>query len=463
MSSFFLFDVNESLNIFLLWKIIGGKMKKILIFVLLLCVSLSWASEQTRDKTMLKITGFTEDSNLQKAGAKVGDFILKYNGTIVHKISTLSKLKEQVNSSQIHITILREVIVQVLVVPKGQLGAYLKEVQQDHPIDQDAVIIDGIGKLGWKQGMENSFHGCVTLLEEKYGDKTSYADILGLSGYVFRTHFFDRWCPSSPDATVGYNTGEKVLNLLGYKYNVYHSSNENEQSMEKGLTTQEMTEEIKKGIDNGYPVIAIDLIEVPEWGLITGYQKNGKELFCRTYFDKTDGYEIAQKKPWAIFVLEGKKKAQFKKSYKKSLQNAKELYTSKKYDNYFSGIKATEEWIAALEDKIYFKDIEPDKFAEMKLANWWTYYSLMGARAIGALYLKNNAERFEMKVDKIEELEIIYKQESEFLMEYFNEIPSPHNGFDKRQWNHEERLKQAEILKEFLNFEKEVKQLLDEL
>jgi hypothetical protein len=439
-------------------------MKKIFVLVLLLCIALSYALENTKDEDMmLKITGFTENSVLDKAGAEVGDYILRYNGNIVHKISKLSELKEQVNSNQIQITILREIIVQVLTVPRGQLGAYLMEVKQDHKIEQDAVIIAGIGKLGWGIGMENSFHGCVTLLEEKYGDKTSYTDILGLSGYAFRNHFFDCWCPSSPDATVGYNTGEKVLEVLGYKYYVYHSVNENEQFSKAGLTTHEMTEKIKKSIDNGYPVIAIDLIEVPEWGLITGYQKAGKELFCRTYYDKTEGYEIAQKNPWIIFVIEGKKKAKLKKSYKNSLEIAKELYTSEKYDNYFSGIKATEEWIKALEDKMFFKDIEPDKFAEMKHANWWIYYSLMQARAFSSLYLQENAEKFNAKAADVERLAALYKQESEFLTNNVQAVPSSVNGLDKRQWNYEERLKQAEILKEFLSMEKEVLQILENI
>jgi len=98
-------------------------MNKIILFVLLLCISFCFASENIeKEKTMLKITDFIENSNLEKAGARIGDFVLKYNGVNVRTIQSLTDEKEKDQPANVIITILRDIIVQNVSVPKGQLG-----------------------------------------------------------------------------------------------------------------------------------------------------------------------------------------------------------------------------------------------------------------------------------------------------------------------------------------------------
>ena len=263
---------------------------------------------QKREILGLKITGFVEVSALQTAGAQLGDIITYYDGTRIESLEQLLSLRDSLQK-EVAAVILRRGADEVKVnIPKGMLGAYLQEIAVDHPVDDDAVIIEGIGRLGWGLGMENSFLGCVMLLEDKFGQKLSYQDILGLSGYGFRTHFYrGSFCGSSVDATCGRDIGSEILKRLGYEFEVYSLPDSCKACKEKeGETRKHLLRQIKASIDAGWPVIAIDLIDVAEWGLVTGYQQGGEQLFCRTYFDMTEGYELAHKFPWTIYAITGK-------------------------------------------------------------------------------------------------------------------------------------------------------------
>lgn len=443
-------------------------MKKIiLIFSLtLLLITNSLIAEQTEKENLmkLKITGFNEGTAIEKVGAKIGDILLTYNGKPVNTLKQLADLKETVKTDKVDITLLREQVVISVKIPKGQIGVYLQELMPDHKIDDNAVVIDGIGRLGWGIGMENSFLGALTLIEEKFGQKTSYQDLVGLSGYGFRLHFYDGFCPSSPDATCGKDVGSEILTKLGYDFEVYHQDIVGFKEMDIPLYSQkQMNEFIIKSIDNGYPVIALDLIEVPEWGLITGYQKDGKELFCRTYFDKTDGYEIAQKSPWVILVIKDYQKTDIPPLFGESVEIVKELYNTEKYDNYFSGLKAIDEWIVDLNDEKSYSDANKEVLEEMKLANWWIYYSLMEARAIAKEYLLNNIEKFQKDEDLINKLAEIYNEEAELLYKHFSEIPSPHVPNPEVIWDQENREEQIKILYELLELEKEANEILKKI
>ncbi|MBC8527696.1 MAG: PDZ domain-containing protein [Candidatus Cloacimonetes bacterium] len=453
-----------------------------IIWTLLLLLSFGYISELTAhlEETLLsdepesiksnnvlglEITNFIEGSNLKKAGAQIGDIVIMYNGKKVSSIKDLGVLKESITTPEVEIVLQRGDNEITLTIPKGQIGAYLKEIVPEHKIDDDAVIIEGIDKLSWGMNMDNSFLCALHRIDEKFGQNISYEDISGLSGYAFRLQFFDGWCPSSPDATCGKDVGAEILKKLGYNFNVYHMATEfmNEDMKESAITEDEIRKIMMKSIDSGWPVIAIDLIEIPEWGIVTGYQKDGKEFFCRTYFDKTKGYEIAKKMPWVIYVITDKQKVDITPQYKNSLLLAKELYNTEKYDNYFSGIKAIHEWINALQDEKYFDEIDDKGFEETNLANWWIYFSLMLARDNAKQYLLDNIERFDVDSEIISKLAALYASEVEILKNGFQYVPSSEMVKNRIDWNQEMREKQTKILKVFLTIEKEVNNLFNKI
>ncbi len=441
-----------------------------LIRILLVCCllfTLAACQNQIKEGNEVEITGFAENSALQDAGALTGDEIVSYNGIPVHSVQEINEIKERVASDMVNVVLLRDGKQVSIEVPRGQLGVYLKEWKPEHAIDDDAVVIDGIKSLRWETGMENSFLGTVFRLDEKFGRGISYTDIVGLSGYGFRTQFYDGWCPSSPDATTGFNCGERILDILGYRYKFYwldEMKNAPEEGCDDGQveyrTKEEMLELIQDGINGGYPVIAIDLIDIPEWGLITGYQKEGSELFVRSYYDSTRGYDLAEKFPWVICVIDGYRELPLEDRYEESLKLARELYVDKSYGPYFSGLNAVENWMKALIAPDFGEVSKVPQKENMVLGNWWITQSLKEARGTAAEYLLSNIDRFQRSGDEIRQMAEFYEREASLLKESFLYMPNPFQQSAFESWSPEDRRKQHEILALILKIEKEVYRLL---
>lgn len=409
----------------------------------------------------LKISSFVEVSSLEKAGAQAGDIILKYNGKTVRSQDHLMALKEKVTSEMVKIVLLRDDKKISVTVPIGQLGVILQEYLTDHQVAHDAVMIDGIGKLDWGIGMDNSFLACVYLLEQKFGNQLSYADLVGLSGYGFKLNFFDRYCPSSPDATLGFDSGGYLMQKLGYKVDYYYLQTDKQvDDNVESMAEEGMRMLILDSIDRGWPVIAIDMIDTPEWGLITGYQNKDSDFFCRTFFDKTEGYEIAQKFPWVILIIKDKLEAEIEPQYNESLKLAKQLYETPRYDDYFSGITAVLEWIKALKDEQYYNE-NANNMAEISHANWWIFVSLEIARGICSEYLSTNLEKFGVDSDKITQLAELYRAEADLLIDNYDMLP---NQFAQAPvpWTTELRAKQIAVMEEFLELEEKAFQIIKE-
>lgn len=424
-------------------------------------------AKQEREILGLKIIGFTDESALEKEGAKLGDILLKYDGKKLKSIKHLQKLKQEVTKEKVKILLKRDKVKIALKVPAGELGAYFQPIAKPHKIDKNAKIIKGIGKLGFDMGIDNSFIACVWRIDEKFGSGISYEDMIGLSGYAFRTQFHKDWCPSSPDATCGKDVGGQLLEKLGYKYEYYLLQNpeiRDEESKERMREKEEIKTIIMKSIDNGWPVIALDLIEIPEWGIITGYQKHGQELFCRTYFDMTEDYEIAQKFPWVICVINGKKKdTGLTEAYENLIYFAKDLYDTEKADGYYLGLSAITYWMEKLDNKKFFAELDDEKFSQVNLANTWTIKSLSEARRIGSEFIERHSK--ELGIDKsiAENMVNIYKRESEILSNLIDEGDiGAYFIQDKEQWTDEMREKQIEALKAFYGLEQEFYSILSE-
>lgn len=403
-----------------------------------------------------------ENSPLLEAGAMKGDMIFKYDGKEVYSLEHLAILKEALAGKIAEVVLIRDMQEITVKTPKGALGVYLREFTADHEIKEDAVIIPDIGNLGWGIGMENSFLGCLFRLEENRGSDLSYADLTGLSAYGFRTHFFPGYCPSSPDATVGKDVGSLLMERLGYQVRYIYLDEAVEMAGEYlEMSRENMLSEIINSIDRGFPVLAIDILEVPEWGLITGYQAGGKELFCRSYFDKTMGYELVQKFPWVILVIDTKKEVDINEEYDNSLGLAYEMYTTEAYEKYFSGLRALEEWIAILRRSTFYYELPEERKEEVFHANWWILYSLYEAKFNALKYLQENTVNFHRYSDIVDDLTEIYAQEVEILADYVKIMPNPYLGISFEEWTTKHRLEQVKILHSLLKLEEQVVELLE--
>ncbi len=408
------------------------------------------------EEPTLVVKSTVPESPAQRAGMLPNDILIKYNGTPVNTLKALNDLKLQAKGDSVEIVVLRNLNELTLKLPTGSMGVYLTELLPDIKYKDDAVVIEGIPKLSWESGKINSFLACVELVANHLGIKKDYVEINGVSGAAFRLHFCKDWCPSSPDPTCGYNSGEEALKAMGFGYKLYSLSSD-------GKNKPEIKKAIMESIDKKIPVIAIDLIQVPEWGIITGYQNDGDEILCRTYFDKRNSYEIAQKFPWALYIITGKKETAknidlYKQSFKTILANL----TTKNYGQYFSGINAFDKWIEHLE-KNDFAKMDSEKFNNAVVANGWIFDRLAIDRQDAGLYLESVAVKMPELSNKLTELANIYKQESKMLQETKVNIPNSNIIKSSIEWTPEMRQDEIALLKQAKAKEEEALKIWQEI
>ena len=220
----------------------------------------------------------------------------------------------------------------------------------------DRIFIDDIPPMKYGENKDNAFIRSVQLSLNALGENFSYEYLMGISGAAFRLHFDPGWCPSSVDPTCGYDVSKVIFESLGYSSDfdkINHHSFEDIKSLYKKIKTQ---------IDLTRPIVAINLMGQMEWGIITGYLKNEPGILCRTFFDKTEEYSLAERAPWLNFFI-GEKKQSFLSDdlFLKSMEIAVKLAKTKKFDEYYSGFAAYEKWISKVKqllDRHNIQDIQ---------------------------------------------------------------------------------------------------------
>ncbi|MFX1534065.1 MAG: hypothetical protein ACFFDI_07520, partial [Promethearchaeota archaeon] len=273
---------------------------------------------------------------------------------------------------------------------------------------ENRKILNGIPKLAW--GKECTFMGALEAAFIYLEEPVDYVDLMGLSAAAFRLRFHQpEWCPSSPEGSFDPHP-ETVMKALGYQGQSVGKNDKNQENMHQI---------IREEIDNGRPVLAIDLISPADWGVITGYIDD--KLLCRTYHDtigKTfqkfieetygvkrkdlgiiEDYNIADNFPWIIFTM--KKIGSIPKrieSIRASLSLAVELLKKEKYlGKYANGFAAYDAWTKDLENEDMFSKMDEKTFNTYWHINGWIYLSLWDARHAAAIYLQRIQKEFSGK------------------------------------------------------------------
>lgn len=406
----------------------------------------------------LLIQGTVPGSTAAEVGMKEGDVIVSYNGTAVHCLNKLNMLKEAVETDNVQMVVKRGEEMLTFTIPQGMIGVYIAEMLPDIDFSEakDAVVIKGVGPLDWSTGETNSYIAALTRIAEYLNCERDYTYLMGASGSAFRVLFHKDWCPSSPDPTVGYDCGAVAAQCINIEPTYVHIDKEKKNK-------EVMQREILGAVDNKMPVIAIDLIQVPEWGLIVGYQDKGEKLIVRDYFDRRHGYDIAEKFPWVIVTLD-KKEGEIDdiKNFKHALKIAQELYETEMYDDYYSGIAALEYWIKRLaEDDL--STLDDKKLEEVILANAWIYQRCADDRMFGAKYLTSYAAQLPDVEKEILKLAALYKAEHKLLTSEENVAPYPQFFKTVKSWGSDLRQREIGILTQFLEKEREAHALIKEI
>ena len=318
------------------------------------------------------------------------------------------------------------------------------------------VWIAGMEKLTWQGEQENSVMRCLAIAMQTVGrSEYTYEYLMGISAQAFRIQLFkDGWCPSSPHARMGFNTGEVAVESLPYKLVRYEFIDEDRKNDPNAR--QEAYRAVAASIDRGVPA----LFGSEEQGLVVGYSEDGGTLLGRSYMDrKKPGFKSIDKLPWGFGVLvERGATPDRRERIIHSLKLAVKLANTESFEQYYSGWKAYEAWIAQLKDANAFVELSAEDLKGRQFGNAYIYYCLVDARTRAAGYLKSVQAQFTGEppahLAKAAEL---YGQITQRLSNPCPTEIAPMPGMMKeaQRWTQDMRNRQAKILEECRSLEKQ--------
>lgn len=391
--------------------------KLLVVFLAFLSVSVGLAAKKSgnqntnaSDRQFLLVTQVVPGSAAAQVGIRKGDIIRAYNGNGVESEKELEAVKELAVDS-VEVLVDRGEETMSFIIPAGPIGVYLEERLPELTYATDAVIIEGIAPL---EGVNNSYIRSLSRAASYLRDASECTDLMGLSGAAFRLQFDPKWNPLSVVASEGYPCDIKALEALGYEYQ-YIELDENFRNKET------MRQAIVETIDAGSPVLAFQLNEKSAWGIITGYQKSGREFIVRVYDSKRDGYTLADSFPKVICLIEGRNVPLTRnQAIIRSFAIAQEVLDTSRVGNYYCGLRALESWIQSLETGKFY-DITQADFDRILLTNKVMYEHLIEDRNHAARYLEAIAIDFPDIQDKLLGIAKLYKTESAHLNLAFEE------------------------------------------
>ena len=409
------------------------------------------------------VTSVVPGSQAESLGIVPGDVILSYNGK---KVTTewgltlaIQKLGKRPSAS---LVVLRDGKQLNFTVKPGKLGVVVTTRSKINRL-ADARTIDGIAPLSWQTGEMCSWVASVRRVLAHLGEQYDYKYLMGISGCAFRIQFFQSWCPSSPDPTCGFRCDQMLFSALGRDYNYYLLAGKGHEEPDT-LSRDQLAEKIVKSIDAGIPVVAIDIVKVPEWGIITGYQNHKKDFFCRSYFDHTEGYNIAEKFPWSILIIGKKGEAlSGEEAVRRSIAIAEKMYRTERVGMYFCGPRAIREWILALKDQESFETLAPQDFQMRCLANSWIYQRFYSDRFTASDFLNDYAGAFGGMRPVVLQLAKLYHDEAAKLLQNESLVPSPYGPQPQPQWTPQLREDEAQVLEAVLEMELKAQELIEQI
>jgi hypothetical protein len=406
-------------------------------------------------ETRLEVSSVIPDSPAANAGILPGDILVSYNGKPTTTRDQLRARQLIVETDSVDVVFTRGLQTLNLRLPKGQLGIFFDEWLPDLTPDPDAKVIPGVVRLGWSTGKENTFMAALEAAMQKLGMDADYAFLCGASGCAFRTQFFDTWCPSSPDPGCGYDAVVPALAACGYGAESHPLASD-------GKNRPAIVRAIMASIDSGIPALAIDLIEVPEWGVITGYQKQGQEFLCRTYFDSRKNYDLARKFPFVSMTLNRLGNAPVRtESYRIGFQIVEQNLSTEKYGEYYSGLAAFRKWIDRLKDD--FTKLDSARFANVMTANYWIYERIISDRKVGVEYLNRVSSALPDLKPRLDSLVALYTREADLLAAAQDKVPGMGMVTKPEQWTQEPKAAQSAALTQALALETQALPIWQEL
>jgi hypothetical protein len=314
--------------------------------------------------------------------------------------------------------------------------------------------LKNIRGLSWQDGELNTFMAALQRVLESLSQNYAYSYLMGLSGAAFRLQIHHSGlCPSGPDATCGFDSAASIMKTLRVDHRFLQSSDGEENIISA----------VKGSIDSGVPAIAIDLIKVPDWGLIVGYDDKNQYLVLTFYNEHKNKPQPAEKIPWVIYLLD-KKLGPVNRDQAEmtSLFLLKNLLENRSYGPYHTGQAGFENWLGRLEHIGRFLAGLGEKRQEHLVGNYWNYISLIDARRAAKTYLQEEIRYRRFDNDAIyRKMGNLFGQQVEVLSHYAIQPPFQDEG--KIMLEEENLQHQIEALQQAAELEKKVLGLWDRL
>lgn len=285
---------------------------------------------------------------------------------------------------------------------------------------QGDVRISGLAPLrGWGEQRDSPFMHALEVVINGLGRDVDYDELMGLSGFAFRTQFHvDAWDPSVPDPLVGSDCVRPLVAAIGFDCEVHYLG-----AGAGGETHRKIVE----SIDHGLPVLATNLIPPENWGIVTGYRDGGRTLWCRVYDAGDAGPALAQdvvatSEPTAVLFVRGRRpRPDAALVHKESIGWAVRQYEQPAADGFAFGAAAFDAWCRMLEHLSSSAALQ---------TNAWTYVSLVDARGAAARYLRRIAPEFGLARGAIERAATAYERERQLLVDHLDAIAWPRDHAD---------------------------------
>ena len=281
--------------------------------------------------------------------------------------------------------------------------------------------LPGIIPLAFRAGRQCTFVGALEALVRYYGGAWDYVDLMGLSGTAFRMRVARSTSQEimggrlhagvSTDASCA-PYARPLMEVAGFSHTVLHRFPRGDRPT---------AEAIRNEIDEGRPLLALNLHNGSSWGVVCGYDPsvaliddeergNAQALICRSYYDTdTSQYQQPTLFPADVWTLTKTRKSMpFDEALPDALLRAVNCLEShpariEQPGGWFwhyepeaaNGKSAYDAWIEDLDDEAGIAALPPDQFVMYWQGNAFMYDQLIDARRAAATFLDRLAPHFE--------------------------------------------------------------------
>lgn len=367
------------------------------------------------------------------------------------------------NDSGIHIAICGEKE-SLVITPDG------KSLYRE-PAIAESWQIPGIEALQWQKGMDCSWAGALSVALRATGHmkdmslEDAYIKVMGVSGACYRLAFSSpTWDYSSVDGLVAFDYATPAYKAFGYTPIFANRVDKKQREDER--------EKILRSLRHKRPVLAINLRVAPEWGVITGYEDNGKTLLCRTYYDKdiiekefggADRYLEVDNWPFIITYFGNDSEAPTDEANLiNSLRVMAECVNIPNNGGYSMGYKAYETWAADLRNEERFS-VNEETLWRLYSVNHFCMMALVDARRCAWQYLAQctgmyDGQKRELLTHIAENYKIIYEMMMDIFGQLMDACPTDASKV-KKLWHQQLRWAQAQAFDQACILEKEIETL----